>query len=118
MKTTIEINSAYDYFRFAVVYDNGDAACFAKYDNIVVDYEGTLKQEDVSGEWVVTLSKKVLDDGFEFDESVNAHEAISWFTLSKKEKCLHSLEKVRIYQLDTEGLQRQATKQMNTTGIV
>jgi len=110
MKKTIEENPTYNYFRFAVVYDNGGAACFAKHDNIVLDYEGTLKQEEVSGEWVVTLSKKILDDGFKFEESVNAHEAISWYSLSKKEKCLYSLEKVRIYQLDTEGLQRQTVK--------
>ncbi len=110
MKKTIEMNSAYNYFRFAVLYDNGEAACFAKYDNIVLDYEGTLRQEDASGEWVVTLSKKILDNGFKFEESVNAFESIAWYALSKKEKCLHSLKKVRIYQLDTEGLQRQAIK--------
>ncbi len=110
MKKTLELNPAYDYFRFAVVYDNGDAACFAKHDNIVLDYEGTLRQEDVSGEWVVTLSKKILDDGFKFEESVNAHESISWYALSKKEKCLYSLENVRIYQLGDEGLLRQTVK--------
>ena len=110
MKKTIEANPVYNYFRFAVVYDNGEPACFANHDNIVVDYEGTLRQEDVSGEWVVTLSKKILDDGFKFEESVNALEIISWYALSNKEKCIHSLEKVRVYQLDTEGLQRQAVK--------
>ena len=110
IKKTIEIYPTYDYFRFAVVYDNGEAACFAKYDNIVLDYEGTLRQEDASGDWVVTLSKKILDDGFKFEESVNAYEAISWFNLSKKEKCIYSLNKTSIYNLDTEGLQRKAIK--------
>jgi len=110
MKKTIEQNTVYSYFRFAVVYDNGEAACYAKHDNLVLGYEGTLKQKQVSGEWVVTFSKKILDDGFSFEESVNGFESVSWYSLSKTELCFHSLNKVRIYYLDTEGLQRQSQK--------
>ncbi len=113
MKKTLELNPAYNYFRFSVVYDNGEAACFTKDDNTILDYEGTLKQEDVSGEWVVTMRKKILDDGFKFEESVNAFESISWYALSKVENCLYSKNNVRIYQLDNEGLLRQAIKTKN-----
>lgn len=110
MKTSIENNPKYHYFRFAVTYANGKPACFAKHDNLVLNYKETLKQEEVSGEWVVALSKNILEDGFRFIEDVNGFESISWYQLSKKELCFHSFQKVRIYHLDTEGLQRQSIK--------
>lgn len=110
MEQTIIKNKNYHYYRFAVVYDNGDSACFAKTDNLAINYIETLKQEDINGEWVVTFSKEILEKGFRFEDKINAFESISWYTLSKSELCLYSLNKVRIYQLDTEGLQRQTVK--------
>ena len=110
MKKVIENNSSYNYLRFAEVYTTGKKACFAKVDNFVADYESTVVGEDVYGGWTAIFHKSVIDKGFQFNETVNGFESIDWFELSKKEKCLYSLEVVKLYQTDTSSLTRPSTK--------
>ena len=110
MKITIDKNSHYNYFRFAVIYDNGEEACYSKSNNIVLGYQETLKQEIVTGEWVCTIKKDIVDNGFRFNTNVKAFEALSWFDLSKKENCFYSLDIVRIYMRDVDGITRGATR--------
>jgi len=104
MKNIIELNTKYDYFAFSVIYENGDASCHAEDDNLVLDYESTIRGEKVSGEWVRTLHRKNINNGFSFNESINAFEALTWFELTKTEKCLYSREVVRLYYRDVESI--------------
>ena len=113
MKRVIEANHDYNYFRFAEVFTTGKKACYAKHDKFVADYESTVKGEDAYGGWTAIFHKRVLDNGFKFNESVSGFESIDWFELSKKEACFYSLEVVKLYQTDTSSLTRPSTKDWN-----
>jgi len=110
MKDVILKNTNLDYFRFSEINEKGKRVCFVKEDNFVADYKSTVLEEDAYGGWTATLSKKIIDSGFRFEERVNGFESISWFELSKTVNCLYSLEVVKLYHTDTIGLTRPAKK--------
>ena len=110
MKKIIEKNANYNYFRFAEVYTTGERASFAKHDNFVADYQSTVTEKDAYGGWTVALKRSIIEKGFKFNETINGFESLSWFELSKTEKCFYSLSVVKLYQVDTESLTRPSKK--------
>jgi len=110
MKEVILKNPKLDYFRFSEINEKGKRVCFVKEDNFIADYKSTVLEKDAYGGWTATLSKKIIDSGFRFEERVNGFESLSWFELSKTVKCLYSLEVVKLYHTDTISLTRPAKK--------
>jgi len=110
MKKVILKNAKINYFRFSEINEKGKKVCFVKKDNFVADYKSTVLEEDAYGGWTATLSKKILENGFKFEERVNGFESLSWFELSKTVNCLYSREVVKLYHTDTISLTRPAKK--------
>lgn len=110
MKFTISSNPAINYFRFPVKYLDGKSVSNISLFNTVADYEKYISHMDKCGEWVVTFHKKVLKDGFLYDERVKAFESLSWLALSKNERIFYGDFFVRLYYLDVEGITRPTKK--------
>ncbi|MBS1737355.1 MAG: glycosyltransferase family 2 protein [Bacteroidetes bacterium] len=95
-----------NYFRFPVIYTNGKSVCNMQLADSIADYEKYLSILDNCGEWVVTLRKKILENGFLYEESVNGSESIAYLRLSKTENVYFAKNIVRVYHVDNEGISR------------
>jgi len=110
MKKSFEKNPNIEYFRFPVIHTNGKSACNLELVNTVADYKRYISIIDKCGEWAITFSKRILDDGFLFDDRVNGFETIAWIKLSKKENVFFDESFVRIYYTDMPGLSRSSQR--------
>ena len=110
MKRTIESNLSINYFRFPVKYIDGTSVSDTSLFNTIADYKQYISHIHTCGEWVVTFNKKVLLDGFLYDERVKAFESLSWLNLVMKENVYYDDFVVRVYHLDVEGISRPSKK--------
>lgn len=110
MKFAIEANKTINYFRFPVKYTDGTFVSDINLFNTVDDYKGYVSHIDTCGEWVVTFSKKVLKNGFLYDERVKAFESLSWLKLVMTEDIFYSDFVVRLYYVDTVSISRPSKK--------
>jgi len=95
-----------NYFRFPVIYTNGISVCNLQLADSIADFDKYLSILDNCGEWVVTLRKKVLENGFSYEERVNGNESIAYLRLSKTENIYFAKNIVRVYHVDNEGISR------------
>lgn len=95
-----------NYFRFPVIYTNGISVCNLQLADSIADFDKYLSILDNCGEWVVTLRKKVLENGFLYEERVNGNESIAYLRLSKTENIYFAKNIVRVYHVDNEGISR------------
>lgn len=111
MKATIESHPELNYFRFASIYDDGISKCSLDTSELIVDFEAYLGNKQAKGDWVVAFNKKVLDEGFLFEEELNGFEGISWLDLSRKEKVYYELKQVLlIHAQNNDSLLRPKRK--------
>lgn len=111
MKKTIEAQPQLNYFRFASIYDNGKSKCYLESSDRIVDFNAYLGDKQAKGDWVVAFNKKVLADGFCFEETLNGFEGISWLDLSRKENVYYeSTYVLEIHATNNDSLLRPAKK--------
>jgi glycosyltransferase involved in cell wall biosynthesis len=110
IKLTIESNPSINYFRFPVKYANGTYVSDTSLFNTSANYEKYVSHMDTCGEWVVVFNRKILQDGFLYDERVRAFESLSWLALVMKENVFYGDFVVRLYHLDVESISRPSNK--------
>jgi len=106
MLQTIKRENGIKYFRFPVIYLNGKTVSNLKLVNSTASFKRYLSIIDNCGEWVVTLKREVIDEGFVYEDRVNGSESIAYMRLSKKEEVYFDKSVVRIYHIDNEGISR------------
>ena len=106
MLQTIKREKKIKYFRFPVIYLNGKTVSNLKLVNSTASFKRYLSIIDNCGEWVVTLKREVIDEGFVYEERVNGSESIAYMRLSKTEEVYFDKSVVRIYHTENEGISR------------
>ncbi|MDM1047936.1 glycosyltransferase family 2 protein [Sphingobacterium hotanense] len=94
-------------FRFRVIDSNGDEASNSIHSNKIVDFEYFIDNLFTIGEWVCTYRRKIIDNGFEYNENVKAFEVVSYLDLAKKEKQYFSDKIVRTYHIGHESISNE-----------
>lgn len=108
MIRTIGEKSTINYFRFGTKTSKNDIVSNDKLIESESDYIKYIKDITICGEWVITLKRNVIENGFLYDERFFANESFSYLNLSKLEKLFYSKYIVRIYHLESEGMTRQS----------
>lgn len=97
-------------FCFAVKDQNGHLNSHLFVDNCELDYHRIASEpRTVSGEWVHLIDSNLVRTGaFRYEERVkNGYESIAYLRLSKTLNTLYTMDVVRTYFKDGEGLTRQ-----------
>ncbi len=110
IEKTIKSNKLLHYFKFSGKYSTGKNSCNTRLDGLIVDYKTFLESILTIGDRTSVLNKKIIDEGFRFEESVNGFESLSWLQLLKKERVMFASRIVGKFHIDTESLTRVSNK--------
>ena len=98
------------YFRFPVRYIDGTTKCNLNLLNISGNYQLYLKFYNNYGDWVSVINKKIIDEGFLFDDRVTAFESLTWLNLHKKEDIYYDSSFVLLCHIDNISITRSVFK--------
>ncbi|MCL8535274.1 glycosyltransferase family 2 protein [Chryseobacterium gallinarum] len=107
MRKTLDSHPQINSFRFGVKYDNDILASNNSYVNKIIDFNNFIKDIFVIGEWVCTYRISIINNGFKYNEDVNAFEIISYIGLALHEKQFFSPDFVRIYHTGHESISNE-----------
>lgn len=99
-------NPGVNYFRFRAIYNEDDKHLIGHERYVGIwNYNKLLTVIDADfGDWATVLRKEVIDNGFYFEEGLNAFEVISWFRLLKQYDVFFSIKTVLKINLQINSL--------------
>lgn len=96
-----------NYFRFGVKYTDGKLVSNPVHNFVEANFAYYIQNFFTIGEWVCTFRKKIIKEGFEYSNEVNAFESIAYIDLSQKETAFFSDKIVRIYHTGHDSISNE-----------